>query len=86
MVEAFPPRPPTSDPVAPSASPGFTRTRNAGGSTYGSDATYVQEMEDEFPPGPHDPEAPYNYDHLQIPDIALRPSFNPWSSSRARIY
>jgi hypothetical protein len=85
MVEASPPRPPTAGtPVAPPAlSPGFTRTRNTG------DSTHVQDMEEEVPSayGDDGPYKPYNYDHLNFPDIVvLRPSFNPWSSTRARIY
>jgi hypothetical protein len=90
MVEAEkPPRPPTAGtqvpPVAPVApSPGhFTRTRNTG------DSTHVQDMEEEVPSayGDDGPYKPYNYDHLNFPDtVVLRPSFNPWSSTRARIY
>jgi hypothetical protein len=78
MVEASPPRPVTADPVAPTSSPTFTRTRGIG------DSLHVQEIDD-MPL--QDPDGPYNYDHLNIPDVmALKPSFNPWSSSRARIY
>jgi len=75
MVEASPPRPPTAG----------THVQDMSCNR----STHVQDMEEEVPSayGDDGPYKPYNYDHLNFPDtVVLRSSFNPWSSTRARIY